>query len=164
MMPSFGLRSRVKRALGLGGRTHLQVGEMAPEIDVADAAGKRWALSDLRGQPAVVYFYPADDTPGCTREACEFRDQHHHLGGAVFGVSTDAAASHTAFAQKFNLGFPLLVDTGGAMSRRWGVLDGERSRRVTFVLDREGRIAHIVDPVRVDGHVWEVKAALKALP
>jgi thioredoxin-dependent peroxiredoxin len=164
MLPSFGIRARVKRALGLGGRTHLQVGEVAPDIEVADETGKLWSLADLRGQKAVLFFYPADDTPGCTREACDFRDQGAQLGGVVLGISTNAAASHVAFAQKFNLGFPLLADVGGNMSQRWGVLDGSVSRRSTFVIDREGRIAHVVDPVRVEGHVAEVRKAMEDLP
>ena len=164
MIPSIGLRSRVKRALGLGGRTSLHPGDVAPDLDVADATGKRWTLAELRGQRAVVYFYPKDDTPGCTREACDLRDRHPALGAVVLGVSTDEAASHRAFAQKFNLPFPLLADVGGAMARRWGVLDGANARRATFVLDREGRIAAVWDPVKVDGHGAEVAAAVAELP
>ena len=164
MLPSIGLRSFVKRSLGLGGRTSLNPGDVAPELDAVDARGKRWTLAELRGQRAVVYFYPKDDTPGCTREACDFRDQSAELGAVVLGVSTDAAASHTAFIQKYNLGFPLLADTDGAVSRRYGVLDGGVSRRATFVLDREGRLAWIADPVKVEGHVAAVKAAVEALP
>ncbi len=164
MLPSFGIRSQLKRALGLGGRTHLAVGATAPAIDVADASGKTWSLSELRGQNAVIYFYPKDDTPGCTRQACDLRDHSATIGAVVLGVSTDKAASHHAFAQKFNLRFPLLVDVGGAMATRWGVLDGGTARRATFVIDREGRIAHVIDPVKVDGHLAEVRAAVTALP
>jgi peroxiredoxin Q/BCP len=164
MLPSFGVRSRLKRALGIGGKTHLEVGQVAPDLEVRDETGKLWSLSELRGQKAVLYFYPADDTPGCTRESCDFRDQSAQLGGVVLGVSTDSAASHVAFSQKFKLGFPLLADEGGELSRRWGVLDGKNARRATFVLDREGRIAHIVDPVRVEGHVAEIREAMLALP
>lgn len=164
MLPSFGVRSRLKRALGFGGKTHLEVGQVAPDLEVRDETGKLWSLSELRGQKAVLYFYPADDTPGCTRESCDFRDQSAQLGGVVLGVSTDSAASHVAFSQKFKLGFPLLVDEGGELSRRWGVLDGKNARRATFVIDRECRIAHIVDPVRVEGHVAEIHEAMLALP
>ncbi len=164
MLPSFGVRSRLKRALGFGGTTHLEVGQVAPDLEVRDETGKLWSLSGLRGQKAVLYFYPADDTPGCTRESCDFRDQSDQLGGVVLGVSTDSAASHVAFSQKFKLGFPLLADVGGELSRRWGVLDGKNARRATFVIDREGRIAHIVDPVRVEGHVAEIREAMLALP
>lgn len=160
-----GLRDRIKVALGLGGRTHLTEGAAAPEIGVSDATGRRWGIHDLRGKPAVVYFYPKDDTPGCTKEACSFRDNAARLGETtVLGVSMDAADSHRAFAQKFNLNFPLLADTTGEMAKRWGASGGSVPRRVTFVLDREGRIAKVFDPVKVDGHTDEVLAALRELP
>jgi peroxiredoxin Q/BCP len=162
-----GLRDRIKGALGLVPSTHLAEGATAPEIGVADANGRQWRTMELRGRPAVIYFYPKDDTPGCTKEACSFRDRRADLGDvALFGVSTDAADSHRAFAQKFNLPFPLLADPGGAMTQRWGAGQGLRAgaRRVTFVLDREGRIARIFDPVRVEGHTDEVIAALRELP
>jgi peroxiredoxin Q/BCP len=160
-----GIRDRIKGALGLGGKTHLTEGAAAPELDAPDATGKFWKINDLRGKPAVVYFYPKDDTPGCTKEACSFRDNAARLGETtVLGVSVDTAASHTAFAQKFNLNFPLLADVGGALSKRWGVLGGAVPRRVTFVLDREGRIAKVFEPVKVEGHTDEVLAALRELP
>jgi peroxiredoxin Q/BCP len=160
-----GIRDRIKGALGLGARTHLVEGAAAPELGVADASGKTWRIHDLRGRPAVLYFYPKDDTPGCTREACAFRDHAPRLEGvALFGASTDDAASHTAFARKFNLGFPLLADPTGDLARRWGVHGGSVARRVTFVIDREGRIAKVFDPVKVDGHADEVLAALRELP
>ncbi len=161
-----GLRDRLKDALGLGGKTHLHETGAAPELGVADATGKMWKINDLRGRVAVVYFYPKDDTPGCTKEACAFRDQAANLGEAVvLGVSSDAAASHQAFAQKFNLGFPLLADTTGEVAKRWGVRGaGGVPRRVTFVIDREGRIARIFEPVKVEGHAEEVLAAVRELP
>ena len=160
-----GIRDRIKGALGLGGHTHLQEGGTAPELGVADGAGRMWRIADLRGKPAVVYFYPKDDTPGCTKEACSFRDHQAQLGDAtVLGVSTDGAESHRAFTQKFNLNFPLLADTAGALCGRWGTKSAFGARRVTFVIDREGRIARIFDPVRVDGHTEEVLAVLRELP
>ena len=160
-----GIRDRIKGALGLGAKTHLVEGAAAPEIGVADATGKVWKINDLRGSPAVVYFYPKDDTPGCTKQACSFRDNAARLGDVpVFGVSADAAASHKAFAQKFNLSFPLLADTSGEMAKRWGTGAGGPPRRVTFVIDREGRIARVFDPVRVEGHTDEVLAVLRDLP
>lgn len=157
------IRNFIKSRLGLGKKTHLHVGDAVPAIDCMDAAGKRWSAADLRGRNAVIYFYPADDTPGCTKEACSFRDHHASLGAQILGVSTDGADSHRAFASKFNLPFPLLADTDGAMSRRFGVLDGN-SRRATFVIDREGRIAAIFDPVNVSGHTEAVASALTSLP
>ncbi len=162
-----GLRERIKGALGLGAKTHLQEGGAAPEIGVADASGKSWTINDLRGRPAVIYFYPGDDTPGCTKQACSFRDHALELADvALFGVSTDVGSSHRAFAQKFNLAFPLLADPGGEMAKRWGVVGiaGFVARRVTFVIDREGRIARIFEPVKVDGHTAEVLAVLAGLP
>ncbi|MFZ5479874.1 MAG: peroxiredoxin [Myxococcota bacterium] len=157
-----GIRDRLKSALGLGPKTHLAPGDAAPAIDVPDASGKRWTLADLRGKPAVIYFYPKDDTPGCTKEACSLRDAYAGLGGAtVLGVSTDDARSHQAFAQKFNLPFPLLADVGGEMARRWGALGGSNARRVTFVLDADGRVTHVFDPVLdVFGHAGDVRRAL----
>jgi peroxiredoxin Q/BCP len=163
-MTPFGLRRIVKNALGLAGKSPLKPGDAAPSLDVADATGKCWSLSELRGRKAVIYFYPKDDTPGCTREACDFRDQHATLDAVVLGVSGDDAQSHTAFAHKFNLAFPLLADTDGALASRYGCWSDGAARRATFVLDREGRISHVFDPVKVDGHVGEVKAALNALP
>ncbi len=157
------LRSRFKSLLGLDGKTHLKPGDAAPEIDAVDQDGKHWTLATLRGKPAVVYFYPKDDTPGCTREACDFRDQGEALGATVLGVSGDDAQSHHAFIGKFNLRFPLLVDTEGAVATRFGAWNEGRARRATFVIDRDGRIAAVFDPVKVDGHVAEVKAAVAAL-
>ncbi len=157
------LRSRFKSLLGLGGKTHLAPGDVAPEIDAADHTGRNWNLAELRGKKAVIYFYPADDTPGCTREACDFRDQAGSLDATVLGVSGDDASSHAAFAAKFNLTFPLLVDTGGALATRYGTWNDGLARRATFVIDRAGKIAAVFDPVSVNGHVAEVKAALSRL-
>lgn len=157
-----GLRDRITSTLGLGPKTHLQPGLPAPELGVADAAGRRWTLADLKGRPAVIYFYPKDDTPGCTRQACGLRDRWGALSAraTVLGVSTDAAASHVAFAQKFALPFPLLADVGGAMAGRWGVKGGATARRVTFLVDADGRIARVWDPAAVEGHAETVLAAL----
>lgn len=161
-----GIRDRLKSALGLGARTHLLPGAAAPAVDLEDASGKSWSLEALKGQPAILYFYPKDDTPGCTKEACAFRDDYAALeaaGARLFGISTDGAAAHHAFARKFNLPFPLLVDAGGQMSERWGVAGSFGPRRVTFLLDRQGKIARVWEPVAVDGHAAEVRAALGAL-
>jgi peroxiredoxin Q/BCP len=160
-----GLRSRVISAvMNAGGGTKLKVGDPAPELGARDAHGKTWTLADLRGKPAVIYFYPKDDTPGCTKEACSFRDSYARFSGAtLLGVSRDAAPSHSAFAQKFNLPFPLLADEDGAIVKRYDVVNllGQ-TRRVTFVLDKAGRIARIFDPVTVEGHTPDVLAAVNA--
>jgi len=158
------VKSKLKGALGLTKKTPLQPGQPAPELDAVDEAGKRWTLADAKGQPFVLYFYPKDDTPGCTKESCAFRDTLPRLGATrVFGASKDSGASHGAFKQKYNLNFPLLVDTSGALSRRWGVEDGGIARRVSFVVDGAGIIRAVWDPVNVAGHADEVSAALKAL-
>lgn len=159
-----GLRDRLRGLLERP--THLAESSAAPEIGVPDTSGKTWKINDLRGRVAVIYFYPKDDTPGCTKEACAFRDATERFGNiALFGVSTDAVDSHRAFAQKFNLGFPLLADTTGEMAKRWGVLGrGGTARRATFVIDREGRISRIFDPASVDGHAEAVLAAVRELP
>lgn len=162
-----GIRDRLKSALGLGPHTHLEPGAPAPELGVRDGQGRAWTLTELRGAPFVVYFYPKDDTPGCTREACDFRDGYGRLtalGARLFGVSADDARAHGAFAQKFNLPFPLLIDGDGAMARRWGAAGGSVPRRVTFLVDGDGRVARVWDPVKVEGHAAEVLGALDALP
>lgn len=159
-----GIRDRLRG--WVEGSTHLKEGAAAPEIGVADASGKHWQIHDLRGRPAVIYFYPKDDTPGCTKEACSFRDHSASFANVVLlGVSMDAPESHRAFSQKFNLAFPLLADSTGEMTKRWGV-SGLRGnpRRVTFVLDREGRIARVFEPVSVEGHTEEVLKAVRELP
>ena len=152
-----GLRDRLRDVLDRP--TALKPGDFAPEVGIADATGKHWTLADLRGKPAVIYFYPKDDTPGCTKEACAFRDIA--LPAQVLGVSMDHPDSHRAFAQKFNLPFPLLADVDGEMSRRWGVI-GWRGvpRRVTFVVGADRRISHVFDPVKVEGHAEEIRKAL----
>lgn len=157
-----GLRDRIKGALGLGARTHLKPGDAAPELGVADSSGRIWTLADLRGKPAVVYFYPKDDTPGCTREACDFRDRWGELSAraTLLGVSTDEAHSHTAFARKFNLPFPLLADTTGAMTERWGAKGRLGARRVTVLVGADGRVLSVWDPVEVQGHADAVLAAI----
>ena len=159
------VKSIVKSALGLSGKTHLQVGQPAPELAV-DEAGHVWTLAEVKGQPFVLYFYPKDDTPGCTKESCSFRDAVPAFGGLgvrVFGASRDDAASHRAFKQKYNLNFPLLIDGDGALGTRWGVEDGGISRRVSFLVDAHGVIRNIWDPVSVAGHAEQVASALKSL-
>lgn len=158
-------KSLIKSALGFGGKTHLTAGAAAPELGT-DESGHAWTLAEVAGQPFVLYFYPKDDTPGCTKESCNFRDSlpaFGRLGVRVFGASQDDAASHKAFKQKYNLPFPLLVDTDGALAKRWGVDGGGISRRVTFLVDGAGRVRNVWDPVGVGGHADAVAAAIQAL-
>ncbi len=166
-----GMRDRVRQFLQpvFQPGSAVAEGEAAPELGLADQDGRRWTLADLAGKPAVIYFYPKDDTPGCTKEACAFRDQYAGIRdrAALVGVSRDHADSHKAFAQKFNLPFPLLADVDGGVTRAWGVegglLMGRLPRRVTFVVDGRGRIARVFDPVKVEGHEREVLEAVGRL-
>jgi peroxiredoxin Q/BCP len=162
-----GLRDRLRNLFRQD--TVLASGDLAPELGLQDQEGKVWNLSDLRDRPAVLYFYPKDDTPGCTKEACSFRDNYTRLQSqaTLLGISMDAPDSHRAFARKFNLPFPLLADTEGEVTHAWGV-EGQfgfkkMPRRVTFILDKNGRIAKVIDPVKVEGHTEEVLRALDSL-
>lgn len=148
--------------------TQLQDGDKAPEFEMSDGEGKVWKLSELKGQKVVLYFYPADDTPGCTIQACDFRDSQDDLqraGYVVLGVSPQGAASHQRFATKFGLNFPLLVDEGTAVARAYGAYKdkGEwngiplKINRSTFVIDEEGRIEQALYGVRAKGHVESLK-------
>jgi peroxiredoxin Q/BCP len=149
----------------------LQVGDRAPEFSGMTDAGTRLSLRDFRGKKVVLFFYPRDDTPGCTREACGFRDAHQALldqGAVVLGVSTDGVASHGRFKAKHGLPFPLVADESAAIVNAYGVWkektrDGRTSmgtERTTFVIDERGVITHIFPKVHVDGHVQEVLSAL----
>jgi thioredoxin-dependent peroxiredoxin len=149
-------------------------GDPAPDFEEMEADGRRVSLRDYRGRKLVLYFYPRDDTPHCTRQACALRDGHAAIaarGAAVLGVSTQGAASHQAFARRHHLDFPLLADVDGRMGRAYGVLGGAgivaRLRtalgladRVTFVIDEAGRIAHVIDRPDVGRHGEEVLALL----
>ncbi len=146
--------------------------EHAPEFSLRDQEGKLHELSNYRGQWVVLYFYPKDDTPGCTRESCDFRDAYGvfaELGAVVFGVSADDEASHQHFAAKYNLPFPLLIDAGAGVARAYGVwgtknLYGKISegiRRQTCLIDPEGKIVRAWRSVKVEGHVQAVAEALR---
>jgi peroxiredoxin Q/BCP len=148
----------------------IKEGDAAPDFTARDAEGNEVKLSDLRGQKVVLYFYPKDDTPGCTKEACSFRDAHDVYGEKgikVLGVSLDDEASHRKFASKYELPFTLLADTDHSISDAYGVY-GEKNymgktymgvSRKTFLIDEEGRVKKVFDKVNVEQHADEVLAA-----
>jgi peroxiredoxin Q/BCP len=148
------------------GEELLPVGDVAPDFIATGHDGTPIHLIDLRGRPVVLYFYPMDDTTGCTKEACSFRDAWGRLqseGVAVYGVSTQDPVSHTAYALKFHLPFPLIPDDRGELAAKYHVpvIDG-RARRVTYLIDEEGRIAHVWPRVEVERHAEEVLRAVAA--
>jgi peroxiredoxin Q/BCP len=152
----------------------IEEGESAPDFTLRADDGKEVSLSALRGKPVVLYFYPKDDTPGCTREACAFRDRKADLarrGAVVLGVSPDDVASHGRFRDKFSLNFPLLADPGHVVATAYGAwreksLYGKTSmgiQRSTFLIDPQGKVRKLWKKVNVDGHDDEVLAALDTL-
>jgi peroxiredoxin Q/BCP len=144
----------------------LAEGTPAPSIETTAHSGERVSLAALRGKPIVLYFYPKDDTSGCTKEACEIRDawqKFQDAGAVVLGVSTDDNASHVAFAQKYKLPFLLLPDPGGAIAKAYGVpLRLGMAKRVTFIIDRQGKITKVFPDVNPAGHAAEILAALSS--
>jgi thioredoxin-dependent peroxiredoxin len=152
-----------------------EVGDKAPEFSLPAIPDGRVSLKQFRGQQnVVVYFYPRDNTPGCTREACDFRDQAESLsklGAVVLGISPDSTAAHEKFASKFGLPFHLLSDPDHAVAERYGVwvektMYGRKSmgiQRATFLIDKQGKIAAVWPKVKVAGHVDAVLDRLKEL-
>ena len=150
---------------------HLKEGDAAPDFSAVATGGIKMSLSDLKGKNVILYFYPRDDTPGCTKEACGFRDHFAEIkkrGALVLGVSKDSAKSHEKFADKFHLPFPLLSDVDHKIAEAYGVW-GEKKfmgrtymgmNRVTFLIGGEGRIKKIWREVKPDEHAQEVLAAL----
>ncbi len=148
----------------------IAAGQMAPDFSLRDQNGEMHTLSAYRRHWVVLYFYPKDDTPGCTREACRFRDDFftlRKLGAEVLGVSVDDPESHAKFAGKYSLPFPLLADTDGSVARQYGSLWSlafiRFARRHTFLIDPQGRIARIYTKVTPETHSREVIEDLKAL-
>ena len=149
-------------------------GQKAPDFTGATDGGGKLKLSELRGKPVVLYFYPKDDTPGCTAEACGFRDQLPDFGklkALVIGISKDSVARHDKFKKKYELNFPLVSDEDGKICEKYGTgveksLSGRKYmgiERATFLIDKTGTVAKVWHKVKVPGHVDEVLKALKAL-
>jgi peroxiredoxin Q/BCP len=149
-------------------------GDPAPDFHATTTEGKPVSLQDYRGKKLVMYFYPKDDTPGCTKQACSLRDHNADIkakGAAILGVSTQGEESHQKFTRKYNLNFPLLADTDGKVGRAYGTLGGGgivsrlksaagMADRVTFIIDEKGKIAHVIAKPDVANHAEEVLALL----
>ncbi len=143
-------------------------GRQLPDVNLRTEDGGTLVSSDLRGKKTVLYFYPKDDTPGCTKEACAFRDRmgdYEKAGIQVYGVSLDSPESHRRFREKHNLNFPLLTDEGGRAAEALGVLreNREKTHRVTFLLDPGGNIARIYRDVSPETHADEILEDAEAL-
>lgn len=152
----------------------LHPGAEAPDFSLPDQQGKAHRLQDLRGQWVVLYFYPKDSTPGCTKQACAFRDHQtelEQLAASVLGISPDAVSSKTRFAQKQQLNFPILADTDRQACEAYGVWQEKKNYgrtyfgvvRTTYLIDPRGRIHHCWSPVRVAGHVEAVLQMLASV-
>lgn len=147
-----------------------KVGQNAPVFSLQDQEGKLHKLSDYSGKWLVLYFYPKDDTPGCTQEACAFRDDLHHLtvlGAVVVGISVDDSRSHAEFAKKYHLPFPLLADSAGEVATRYGVLLNlglfKMAKRYTFLINPQGKIGKVYDKVETSRHSQEIIDDLKRI-
>ncbi len=137
----------------------LAVGTVAPDFTTVDDEGKTVSLSDYKGKVVVLYFYPKDDTPGCTKEAQSFRDnyqQYQDKEMVVFGVSMDDQASHKAFKEKYGLPFQLLVDKDGALTNAYDVSGGGYSQRVTYIINGEGKISYVDQKVNTSTHAQDI--------
>ncbi len=149
----------------------VEAGAAAPEFTLTSDSGETVSLSSLRGKPVVLYFYPKDDTPGCTTQACGIRDawgEFERRGAVVLGVSPDAEASHAKFREKYDLPFPLLADPDHATAEAYGVWVEKKNygktymgiERSTFVIDGDGNVAKVMRRVKPDSHADDVLAAL----
>ncbi|KRH95500.1 peroxiredoxin [Cylindrospermopsis sp. CR12] len=141
----------------------LSVGTTAPAFTTKDTNGNTVSLSDFAGKTVVLYFYPKDDTPGCTKQACSFRDAQSDYQGkdiVVLGVSADDVTSHQAFTTKYNLNFPLLADTDKSLIKAYDVDGGGYAKRVTYIIDPNGKIAHVDTTVNTSTHASDVLAAI----
>ena len=152
----------------------VEEGSKAPAFTLATDGGDKIKLSDFKGQTVVLYFYPKDDTPGCTKQACAFRDRKSEiekLGAVVLGVSPDDVESHSAFKEKFDLNFPLLYDKDHKVAEKYGAwreknMYGKISmgiQRSTFLIDGQGKVAKLWKRVQVNGHDAKVIEAIKAM-
>lgn len=143
----------------------LPVGTPAPAFTAKDAKGEPVSLADYAGQTVILYFYPKDDTPGCTKQACGFRDNYADYQDqniVVLGVSADDEAAHQKFIEKYDLPFPLLADRDRAIIKAYDVDSGSYAKRVTYIIDEAGMITHVYDTVQTATHATDVLAELAA--
>lgn len=141
----------------------LAVGTIAPDFTVKDTNGNTVQLSQFKGKTVVLYFYPKDDTPGCTKQAQSFRDSYAEYQSkemVVLGVSRDNEASHKLFTEKYGLPFQLLADVDGAITKAYDVDGGNYSKRVTYVIDSAGKIAQVYDQVNTSSHAQDILSAV----
>ena len=151
-------------------RVPLKVGAPAPTFSLLDQSGQLRTLDEFKGRWLVLYFYPKDNTPGCTKEACHFRDDHSALqqyGANVVGISVDSPAAHAQFANKYRLPFPLLADTSGLVAKSYGALINlgwlKLAKRHTFLIDSDGKVAKVYVNVDPNSHSDALLSDLKAL-
>lgn len=153
--------------------THLKAGDPAPDFSAVSTDGTPIALADFRGRKLILYFYPMDDTPGCTKQACSLRDYNTRIaakGAAIVGVSAQGVESHRRFTDKFGLNFPLLADTEQEIAKAYGVTGSgvsglvrslvKANERVTFIIDEDGKIAYVIDDPNCQEHGPEVLSYL----
>ena len=143
----------------------LAVGTPAPQFTTKDDAGNTVSLSDFKGKTVVLYFYPKDDTPGCTKEAQGFRDNYAEYQGkdiVVLGVSTDDEVSHKAFKEKYGLPFALLADSDQSITQSYDVDGGGYSKRVTYIINGDGNIDRVFETVKTDSHAQDILAEMKS--
>ncbi|MBR8829433.1 MAG: peroxiredoxin [Gomphosphaeria aponina SAG 52.96 = DSM 107014] len=141
----------------------LAVGTQAPDFTTTNDEGTTVSLADFKGKTVVMYFYPKDDTPGCTKQAQSFRDNYADYQSkdmVVLGVSMDDAASHKKFKEKYGLPFQLLVDKDGAITKAYDVEGGGYAKRVTYIIDGEGKITYVDDRVNTASHAQDILAAI----
>jgi thioredoxin-dependent peroxiredoxin len=141
----------------------LAIGDRAPAFTTKDTNGNSVSLSDFAGKTVVMYFYPKDDTPGCTKEACSFRDSYAEYQGkdiVVLGVSADDESSHQKFTEKFNLPFPLLADVDHSIIKAYDVDGGGYAKRVTYTINASGTISHVYTSVKTETHASDILADL----
>lgn len=143
----------------------LSVGTTAPDFTAKDTNGNTVNLSDFKGKTLILYFYPKDDTPGCTKEAQSFRDAYNEYQSkdiAVLGVSMDDEESHKKFTEKYNIPFPLLADSDGTLTKAYDVEGGGYAKRVTYVIDGDGKITQVYEgsKLKTDTHAADILAAM----